>query len=134
MAAITRLATASPDTSNALVTPQAAGLVAGADIDAGAPCYIAAADGNVYMSNGSAANEAAKVHGFAYQSAKSGAAVTLALPGARFGQYAAGMTPGAAVYVGTTAGRLDTAATTGGTTKIGYAVTATDVIFTALAL
>lgn len=133
MALVTRAPDASPDTSNALVTAQAAGLVAGEDIDAAAPCYIKATDGKVYMSNGTAADAAAKVHGYSYQACKAGAAVTLALPGARF-RYGSGLTPGAPFYVAATKGRLDTAATTGGTVAIGYAVTANDVIFTAVVL
>lgn len=132
MALVTRAADASPDTSNALVTPQAAGLVAGEDIDTAAPCYIKASDGKVYMSNGTADDAAAKVHGFSYQACKAGAAVTLALPGARF-RYGASLTPGAALYVAATKGRLDTAVTTGGKTPIAYAVNASDIIFTALA-
>lgn len=131
MALVTRDSAASPDTSNALVTAQIAGLVAGEAIDVAAPCYIKS-DGKVYMSNGTAANAAAKVHGVSFQACKAGAAVTLALPGARF-RYGSGLTPGAPLYLGAEAGKLDTGATTGGTAPIAIAVTATDVVFTALA-
>jgi hypothetical protein len=131
MALVTRDPAASPDASNALVTAQIAGLVAAEDIDAAAPCYIAS-DGRVRMSNGTADNAAAKVHGFSYQACKAGAAVTLAQPGARF-RYATGLTPGAPLYLAATAGRLDTAVTTGGKAPIAIAVAATDILFTALA-
>ena len=130
MALINRLATASPDASNALITGQIAGLRAGEAIDAGAPCRIGT-DGLVYMSNGGAA-ATAKVHGMAYQSCVAGAAVTLGLPGVRVGQYSTGITPGTPLFVAATAGRLDNAATVGGTVAVALAVTSTDVVLLAL--
>jgi len=39
--------------------------------------------------------------------------------------YGSGLTPGASYYVGATAGRLDSAATTGGTVEVAYAVDTT---------
>jgi hypothetical protein len=127
------LATASPDTSNALITGQIAGLRAGENIDAGAPCRVGA-DGLVYMSNGTAIGTNSRVHGFAYQSARLGQACTLGLAGVRVGQYATGMAVGSPLFLAATAGRLDTAATTGGTAAIALAVTSTDIVYLALAL
>ena len=124
MALITRSATARVDASSAQFAPQISGdYLAGEDLDAAAPCYIKASDGKIYMSNGTAANEAAKFDGMTPRSYKAGEAVTLYGPGTKF-EYATGMTIGADLFVGATAGRLDTAATTGGTTAIARAITA----------
>jgi len=98
------------------------GLLAGEAIAAGDACYIKASDGKVYRSNGTAANEASKVHGFAPSAAPVGGAVTL-LTDVDF-RYGSGLTPGASYYLGTAAGGLDTAATTGGTTPIAFALDA----------
>lgn len=98
-------------------------LVAGEDIAAGDACYIKAADGRVWRSNGTAATEPSKTHGFAAKAAKTGYAVTL-LVGVEF-HYGASLTPGASYYLAASAGALDTAATTGGTTPIAHAVDAT---------
>lgn len=131
MALLTRASTASPDTSTAMFAPQVAGLTAGEAIDACAPCYVKAADGKVYMSNGTAANAAAKVDGFSAQAAKAGSGVTLLGPGMRM-SYGSGLTIAALYYVAATAGRLDTAATTGGTVAVAKAISATDIIVIAL--
>jgi hypothetical protein len=102
---------------------QHAGLLAGEAIAAGDACYIKS-DGKVWLSTGAAANAAAKVRGFAAEAAASGEAVTLFWNVTL--RYGAGLTPGADYYLsGTTAGGLDTAASTGGTAPIGYAVDAT---------
>lgn len=113
MALVTRGSTVSPDASTGAVVEQLSGYLAGEAIDAGAPCYVATADGRVYMSNGTANNAAAKVDGFAAAGAASGEAVTLYGRGAIF-EYGSGLTVSALYYVAATAGRLDTAATTGG--------------------
>lgn len=123
---------ARPDTSQAMFASQIPDLYAGEALDAGAPCYIKAADGRVYMSNGTAANEAAKVHGFTPRAATQGEPITLLGPGARF-RYGTGLTPGTRLFLGATAGRFDTAATTGGTAAIAFVVNATDVVVAALA-
>lgn len=133
MSLVPRSASAGPDASTAMYASQVPDLVAGEDIDAGAPCYIKAADGKAYMSNGAAANAAAKVNGFALKGCYAGQPVTLAGPGVRFG-YGSGLTPGAPLYLAATAGRLDTAATTGGTAPIAFAPNATDIVFSALSL
>lgn len=129
MALVTPRAAPSFDSSTAQFAPQVAGLVAGEDLLAAAPCYVKASDNKVYMSNGTAANEAARVHGFTGKACKAGRAVTLLGIGTRFGYADSGLTPGQPLYAGTTAGRLDTAATTGGTSPVAFAVDTTDIVF-----
>jgi hypothetical protein len=127
MALITRSSSAGGDTTHLIKVPQIAGDVyAGEALDACAPCYIKASDGLVYMSNGTAANEAAKFDGFTARAVAAGQPVTLYGIGARFG-YGSGLTPGANYYIGATAGRLDSAATTGGTVAVARAINATDI-------
>jgi hypothetical protein len=99
-------------------------LVAGEAIAAGDLCYIAS-DGTAMRSNGTSANAAAKCVGIAAMAAPSGEAVTV-YRNVRF-HYGTGLTPGAQLYVGATAGRIDNAATTGGTAPIGFVVDATRV-------
>lgn len=103
------------------------GLKAGEAIEAGDICYIAS-DGSVKRSDGTAAD--AKAVGFGIAAGKSpvGEAVTL-YRNVSF-HYGAGLTPGAPYYVGATAGRLDTAATTGGTVVVARAIDATRIQFT----
>jgi hypothetical protein len=84
------------------------------------------------MSNGTSANEASRIHGFTPRAAAAGEPVTLYGVGARFGYADSGLTPGAPLYLGTTAGRLDTAATTGGTVPTATALNATDILVVAL--
>lgn len=127
MALITRLASASGDGTHLMKVPQISGdIYAGETLDPVAPCYIKAADGLVYMSNGTAANEAAKFDGFTARKVEAGQPVTLYGIGGRFG-YGSGLTPGAPYFVGATAGRLDTAATIGGLVAIARAINATDI-------
>lgn len=127
MALVTRDAAASMDVSTGMFAPQISGnLIAGEDLDAVSPCYIKNSDGKVYMSNGTAANEAAGFDGFVPRAAKAGQPVTLFGVGARF-RYASGLTPGAKLYIGATAGRLDTAATTGDAVGVARAINATDI-------
>jgi len=126
MALITRSANASIDASTGMFAPQLTGLYAGEDLDAAAPCYVKS-DGKIYMSDGTAANAAAAVDGFAPRACKSGQPITLFGEGARF-QYGTGLTPGATFYVGATKGRLDGTATTGDAAGIARVVTATDII------
>jgi hypothetical protein len=106
--------------------PASLGLVAGEALLAAAPCYIKASDGKVYMSNGTAANEAAEYDGFTGKSYAAGEPVTLWGPGCIF-EYGTGLTPGADLFVGATAGRLDTAATTGGTVAVARTINATHI-------
>jgi hypothetical protein len=117
---------ASGTPSLASVTPpqsqQIAGLLAGEALTAGAPCYVKS-DGKVWLSVGTAANAAAKVDGWAAEACAVGEAVTLFFD-VNF-RYGAGMTPGARLFVGATAGVLDGVATTGGTAPVGFVVDAT---------
>lgn len=97
-------------------------MYAGEDIDIMCPVYVKN-DGLVWKANGTSANAAARVRGFTFRACKTGEAITFG-----FGvsaQYGTGLTPGADYYLGTTAGGLDTAATTGGTSPIAYALDAT---------
>jgi hypothetical protein len=127
MSLITRTG-AALDTSSAMYAPQLT-LTAGAAIDAGAPCYLKSSDGKLYMSNGTAATEAAEFVGIAAASFASGAAATVFGLGARFCyDTAGGLTPGDKYFIAATAGRLDSAATTGGTVAIVRAVTAYDIV------
>lgn len=96
-------------------------------IAAGDICYIASG-GTVTKSDGSAANAAAVGFGIAAGDAQEGEAVTL-YRGVVF-HYGSGLTPGAPYYVGATAGRLDTASTTGGTVVVARAIDATRILFT----
>ncbi len=120
-------ANVSIDASTAQIAPQlSGGLIAGEALDAGAPCYIAA-DGQVYMSNGTAADIAAHVDGFCPAPRVAGEAVTLYGPGTRF-RYGTAMTPGDNLYLEVTAGRLGDAATVGGTSVIARAISATEIV------
>lgn len=127
MALLARATDASVDASTGMFAEQISALVAGEAIDACAACYIKAADGKVYMSNGTAADAAAKVDGFSAQAAAAGQGVTLLGRGTRM-RYGTGLTIAALYYLGTTAGRLDTATTTGGTVALAKAISATDIV------
>jgi hypothetical protein len=115
------------DTSTAMFAAQISGLLLGANVNSGAPCYVKAADGNVYPSDGVAANEAAKFDGFTPRAGVAGQAITLFGIGARF-HYAAsaGLTPGQDLFIAS-GGGLDTAATTGGVRAIARAIDDTDI-------
>jgi hypothetical protein len=118
----------SPDTNTMMYADQISGLIAGEDLLACAPCYVKAADGKIYQSNGTAANEAATFFGFSAKAYKAGMAVTLFGAGTRIGYADPGtLTVGAKYFVAATAGRLDTAATTGGTVAVARAITDTDI-------
>lgn len=129
MALVTVSTSAGLDTSTGMYAPQISdGLVAGADIgsatQAVTPCYIKASDGKVYPADGTAADEKARLAGFAARFTKTGEPVTLFGIGTKF-EYAAGLTPGALLYIAATAGRLDTAVTTGDAVGVAQAITAT---------
>lgn len=128
MANLAKDALAGLDTSQAMTAPHVAGdILAGEALEACAPCYIKAADGKVYQSNGTAANEAAKFDGFTGKAYKIGQAVTLFGVGCRLRYSAGTLTPGTDLFVGTIAGSLADAATTGGVRAIARAINATDV-------
>lgn len=101
-----------------------AGRVAGEDLGAFDACYIKS-DGLIWKSTGTAANAAAKVHGYAPKATKAGQPVTL-YKNIRV-EYGSGLTPGATIYLSATAGTLSDAATTGGSAPIGFVVDATRV-------
>ncbi len=103
------------------------GLKAGEAIAAGDVCYIAS-DGTAMRSNGTAATAPAVGFGIAAGDAAAGEAVTLYRNVAM--HYGSGLTPGTPYYVGATAGRLDTAATTGGTVVVARAIDTTKIQFT----
>lgn len=117
----------SPDNSMAQFASQIPDGIAAEAIDVAAPCYIDT-DGRIRMAIGTTAGAAAtKVRGFAARAAVAGQPVTLLRSGARFGLApAAGMTAGADLFLAATAGRLDTAATVGGTVPIAFAINETD--------
>lgn len=106
------------DLSTSMVAAQITGLFAGEDLLIVAPCYIKTSDGLVYMSNGTAATEPAEFAGFSYRAAKAGQPITLVSLGACFRYGAFSGQAGDLLYVAATAGRLDTAATTGGVVPI----------------
>lgn len=128
MALLTKVGTPSLATTVPCPAHVIAGLLAGEAIAAGDLCYVKS-DGYVWRSNGTNADAAAKFDGIALVAAPVGEAcsiynnVTV--------RYGSGLTPGARYYVAATAGRVDTAATTGGTAPIGFAVDATRIHFTA---
>lgn len=122
MADVVRDGQASMDTITAQDAPQLSGnLFAGEALAAMDACYIKAADGKVYRSNGTAANEAAKFDGFCPRAVAVGGPVSLYSAGIR-ARYATGtMTPGDNLYVSATPGALSNTATTGGTVPIARA-------------
>ena len=123
MATITRITT--PSLASVLPNPSAnkiTGLLAGEALTVGDACYIKS-DGKVWKSVGAAANAAAKVDGWCLVAAAVGDGVTLLFDVNI--EYAAGMTPGARLYLSATAGLLDDAATTGGTAPVAFVIDAT---------
>lgn len=130
MALITRSSNADFDAVSASVAPQISGspedlggaLIAGEALDAVSPCYIKASDGAVYMSNGTSANEAAKIDGFNMKPRAAGQTVTLVGKGAVAYYSDGSLTPGARYYIGATKGRLDAAATTGDAVGVAAAI------------
>lgn len=113
MALVTPVATPSMDASTGELAPQITGLLAGEDLLAVAPCYIKTSDGKAYMSNGTAATEPAEFAGFTARATKSGQPCTLFSLGACFRYAAFSGQAGDKLFIAATAGRLDTAATTG---------------------
>ena len=127
MSLVTRSSYAGLDASTGMYAPQITGLKAGEALDIAAPCYIKSSDGLVYMTNATAANEAAEVAGFTPRAVASGEPVTLFGVGARF-RYSSSLTPGDILYAGATAGRLDTGATTGDSAGVAMVVTSEDIV------
>ena len=127
MSLVTRSTTANMDANqNEQVL---AGAVAGENLDIAAPCYLKSSDGLVYMCNATSANEAAEFIGFTARATLLGQPVTLFGAHSRF-KYGTGLTPGDVFYMGATAGRLDTAATTGDPQGLAVVVSSTDIVVT----
>lgn len=108
-----------PAISTAVVGPEnkiSSGLIAGEDLTAGAPCYIAA-NNLVYMSGGSGVTSitspGAAVDGFASRGSKAAQADAITLvSNVDFG-YGTGMVPGKSLFIDTSSavkGRLNDAA------------------------
>ena len=130
MAVITRIASPSLATSlpcHAHQVDQGGNKKAGVAIAAGQTCYVKASDGLVYLTDGTAADEAARAWGIAARAAAVGQPVTL-YSDVEF-EYAAGLTIGAPLYVSTTAGALADAPTTGGAAPVAHAVSASRIRF-----
>lgn len=123
MAAITKSANVSLDTDSGMRAGHVGFLLAGEAIAKGDMCYIKGADGKVYRSINTAANEAAMCHGLAPDAAAAGEAVSLYSSPAIW-EYSTGLTPGVAVFLGAVAGGLDTAAGTGHPLPVGHVVDA----------
>jgi len=126
MADLVKVAQASLDASTGMYAGQTPDLVAGEALGAVVPCYIKAADGKVYQSNGTAANEAAKFDGMTARAVSIGQAVTLFTAPARF-RYGTGLTIGADLFISATAGKLADAATIGGVRAIARVINSTDI-------
>ena len=126
MAAVTKASDAHIDANTAMYAGHLAGdLVAGEDLTACAFCYIKT-DGLVYMTTGAAATEVSRLAGVTPKAVKTGQVVDLLSAPLRMRYAASGLTPGALLYL-STAGGLDTAATTGDTTGVAQAINATDI-------
>jgi hypothetical protein len=106
---------------------QITGLIAGEALAIAAPCRIDA-DGLVYMCGGTSGSpgDVGSLAGFTARVVASGEPVTLFGEGARF-QYGASLTPGAILYVGATAGRLDDGSTAFDDQGVALVLTATDI-------
>ncbi len=130
MALVTRDSSASLDASTGMFAGQLTGdLFAGEALDLLAPCYIKISDGKVYMSNGTAANEAAGFAGFTPEAYLLGEAVTLFSAPACFRYAASGLVIGK-LFIAATAGRLDTVASVGDAVGVARAINATDIQIT----
>jgi hypothetical protein len=109
---------------------QITGLVAGEAIATAAmPLYIKTSDGKLYLTDGSAADELAEFIGLSARGAEAGDPLTVYGAGSRW-RYGSGLSPGAKLYVSATAGELADAASTGGTTPVGFVINSTDIMIT----
>ncbi len=128
MSNILKSDSASMDVNSGMKAPVIAGLYAGEDIDSVAPCYIGS-DGKVYMSvsTQTTISGIADVHGFAPKATISGMPVSLYGAGARF-EYGSSLTPGAYLYVSSTAGKLADAKVAELDSPCALVVTETDIV------
>lgn len=123
MAAVTKVGTPSLSTVTPCHAHNISGLLAGEALAAGDLVYIKS-DGLVWKSTGAAANAAAKVRGMVLVATAVGEACSIYHDvNVRYGS---GLTPGADLFVsGATAGLIVDAASTGGTTPIGFVIDGT---------
>lgn len=131
MALVARSTGVSHDSSNPFLK-SINGLLAGEAVVEGDALYVKS-DGLLWLADGTAANALAVCRGLAAGPASAGEPVTCLCYGWRFlYDTAAGLTPGALLYLMSTPGRLSTVATTGGLTPIAAAVSTTDIEVLAL--
>lgn len=124
--------TGTPSTSGILppMTMQVAGRTAGEAIGVFDVVYIKESDGKVYKATGAAATEPARARGYSPDSHVAGDEDVTIYFGDITVRYGAGLTPGRAVFLsGTVAGGIADAASTGGTTALGFCVDATRIHF-----
>jgi hypothetical protein len=81
------------------------------------------------MTDATAADALARVMGWTGKAYSAGEVVTLHGVGAIF-EYGTGLTPGATLFAGATAGRLDDAATVGDAVGVAKVATATHIVAT----
>lgn len=128
MTDIVKSSVASMDVNQGMKAPVIAGLYAGEDIGAVAPCYIGS-DGKIYMSVSTQCtiSGVADVHGFAPKVTVSGAALSLYGAGARF-EYGSELTPGTYLYVSDTAGALSDVAVAASDIPCALVINTTDIV------
>lgn len=128
MSLITQASVVSLDMKSAQHVPYVSALKAGEDLLSAAPCYVGS-DGKVYMSisTQTTVSGVADYVGFTADVIASGSPVTLFKTGARF-NYASSMTPGAYLFIGATAGRLDNAKVASGDDPVAVAISASDIL------
>ena len=133
MAIVTKASDPSLDTVTARYADSISDLKAGEALTAFDLVYIKS-DGLLWKADGTAATAPADAKGVCARAVAAGEPVTVFGNGCRLRYAASTLTPGATLYVGATAGKFDTAATTGGATGIAYAVTSSDIIIAATKL
>lgn len=94
---------------------------AGVAIAAGDACYIAS-DGYIKLADADSDNAAAIVRGFALRAVPAFGDVTLLCGGERLNYAEGTLTPGANLYLSTTAGQLDTAPQLDGDLPLAFAI------------
>ena len=112
------------DAATAMYAGQISGLVAGEDIAEGDFTKIRASDGRLIRTTGVAGEVVA---GMAPRTARTGEPLTIYGINTRAG-YGTALTPGQALYLSATAGRLGDAAAVAGNPPVAVAVNATDIL------
>jgi hypothetical protein len=128
MAAVTKASDAHIDANTAKKAGHLAGdFIAGENLAACDFCYIKASDGLVYKTTGATlGGENSRCAGITPKAVLAGQVVDLLSAPLVMRYAASGLSPGALLFL-STAGGLDTAATTGDTTGIAQAINATDI-------